>query len=249
MLTALKEAGKITEEEFAALLSAAQDEEPEAAPEEKPAADEEDKEVETVREAVNEAVEKIQGSKEDEEIDEALKLRMKAAADACGLDAESPEFQKAFAEGVKYGEEKEKAEPKRLDSLHESEGMRRYEEKKALDEEEVKQAMDSAIKDAAKRAHEQSIAKFRALSAAADAVRPVLGNIDALAFDSADDIYGAALKKAGLDPRKYPRAAWRGMFDVMRSGRDSETVRMAQDSTIGKTYAGPFAGLNNIRKG
>lgn len=249
MLTALKEAGKITEEEFAALLSAAQDEEPEAAPEEKPAADEEDKEAETVREAVNEAVEKIQGSKEDDEIDEALKLKMKAVADACGLDAESPEFQKAFAEGVKYGEEKEKAEPKRLDSLHESEGMRRYEEKKALDEEEVKQAMDSAIKDAAKRAHEQSIAKFRALSAAADAVRPVLGNIDALAFDSADDIYGAALKKAGLDPRKYPRAAWRGMFDVMRSGRDSETVRMAQDSTIGKTYAGPFAGLNNIRKG
>jgi hypothetical protein len=237
MLAALKDAGKISEEEFAALCAAAFDEEPQ--PVENPAKDEEN---DTVRDAINEAVEKIEKAKEGGEIDDEFKLKMKAAADACGLDAESPEFQKAFSEGVKYGEEKEKEEPKRLDSLHESEGMKR-----AMDEEEVKAAMDAAIKLAAKQAHDASVAKFRDLSAAAEACRPVLGNIDALAFDSADDIYGAALKKSGIDITKHPRAAWRSMFMVLPKGVQHDTVRVAQDASF-KDYDGPFKGMNLIRK-
>ena len=55
---------------------------------------------------------------------------MRKAMDACGLDAESPEFQKAFAEGVKYGEEKMRNDREHIDRLHESEG--------------AKHAMDSA---------------------------------------------------------------------------------------------------------
>ena len=47
---------------------------------------------------------------------------MKKAMDSCGLDSENAEFQKAFAEGVKYGERLEKDEPKKLDSEHESKG-------------------------------------------------------------------------------------------------------------------------------
>lgn len=243
MLAALKDAGKISEEEFAALCSAAFDEEPE---EELPPVSDEDKEAETVRDAVNEAVEKIQAAQKtdenEEEYDDEFKVKMKAAADACGLDADSPEFQKAFAEGVRYGEEKEKVEPKKLDEEHESEGM-----KKAMDEEEVKAAMDAAIKLAAKQAHDSSVAKFRALSSAADACRPVLGNIDALAFDSADAIYGAALKKCGIDPKKHPASAWRSMYEVM-SATKRENVMMAQDMAFGKDYDGPFAGLKHIRK-
>ena len=246
MLAALKDAGKISEEEFAALCSAAFDEDVVEEKKEELVTDE-DKEAETVRDAVNEAVEKIQSYRKDgegeKEVDEEFQSRMKAAADACGMDAESPEFQKAFAEGVRYGEEKEKTEPEKLDREHESEGM-----KKALDEEEVKQAMDAAIKLASKQAHDASLAKFRSLSAAADACRSVLGNIDALAFDSAEDIYGAALKKSGVDIRKHPRAAWRSMFEVMSSAKREATV-MAQDATIGKAYDGPFKGFNNIRKG
>lgn len=248
MLAALKDAGKISEEEFAALCSAAFDAD-EVEEQEKPVTDE-DKEAETVRDAVNEAVEKIQAVKKDdgeEDMDDEFKLKMKAAADACGMDAESPEFQKAFSEGVRYGEEKEKAEPKKLDSEHESEGMKRYEERKAMDEEEVKAAMDAAIRMASKQAHDASVVKFRALSAAADAVRPVLGNIDALAFDSADDIYGAALKKSGVNISKHPKAAWRSMFEVMRASQRDAAI-MAQDATIGKEYDGAFAGFNRIRK-
>lgn len=62
---------------------------------------------------------------------------MKKSLDACGLDAESPDFQKAFAAGVKYGEEKEKTEPKKLDKEHESEGM-----KHAMDESMLYQRME-----------------------------------------------------------------------------------------------------------
>lgn len=54
------------------------------------------------------------------------------AMDKCGLDAENPEFRKAFAEGVRYGESKEKEEPKKLDSEHESEG-----EKHAMDSAQI----------------------------------------------------------------------------------------------------------------
>lgn len=245
MLSALKDAGKISEDEYAALCSAAFDEEPEG---KEDVMEEEDLEAQTVRDAVNEAVEKIQAYRKpdgEEEVDEDYKEKMQAAADACGLDAESPEFQKAFAEGVKYGEGREKAEPAKLDREHESEGM----EKKlhgGMDEDEVKEAMDAAIRLAAKQAHDASLAKFRSLSAAADACRPVLGNIDALAFDSAASIYGAALKKSGIDIRKYPKSAWRAMFDVLPKGQP-EAVRMAQDAAFTK-YDGAFKGLNNIRK-
>jgi hypothetical protein len=61
---------------------------------------------------------------------EAMDEEAKKAMDACGLDAEDPAESRAFAEGVKYGEELERNpdERRKLDREHESEGM-----KKAMD--------------------------------------------------------------------------------------------------------------------
>ena len=61
---------------------------------------------------------------------EAMDEETKKAMDACGLDAEDPSESRAFAEGVKYGEELERnpEERRKLDREHESEGM-----KKAMD--------------------------------------------------------------------------------------------------------------------
>lgn len=61
---------------------------------------------------------------------EAMDEEAKKAMDACGLDAEDPAESRAFAEGVKYGEELERnpEERRKLDREHESEGM-----KKAMD--------------------------------------------------------------------------------------------------------------------
>ena len=58
---------------------------------------------------------------------EAMDEEAKKAMDACGLDAEDPAESRAFAEGVKYGEEliRNPEERRKLDREHESEGERR----------------------------------------------------------------------------------------------------------------------------
>ena len=205
-----------------------------------PAADEGGEKVDAVEEVKKEeVVEQVKADNEpapapapaavDEE--EAYKAVLKAAADKCGMDAESEEFQRAFAEGVKYGEEKEKAEPKKLDSEHESEGMEKKLE--GLDEEKVEQAMDSIKKEM--RDH------FRKLSAAAEEVRPVLGGINVMAFDAAEDIYGEALKRMGVSVKGHPKAAWRSMY-LVATKPQPVTRPLAQDAKLDKR----FEGLKNI---
>ena len=110
---------------------------------------------------------------------------------------------KAFAEGVVYGEEKEKAEPKKLDSEHESEGMKKAEEKKEEKAEDKKMAKDEALvmdADAIKaEAKAEVIADFKARETARRAVRKMVGDVDVFAFDSAEEIYKFACEKAGMD--------------------------------------------------
>lgn len=233
-------AGKLEPEEIGALAEALEafvepvgDTDPEPAKDEE-AAEDEDPEAKDEDETA-----KDEDPAQDEEpaMDEEA---LKAAADACDADPEDPAFQKAFAEGVKYGEAKEKAEPEKLDREHESEGA-----KEALDEDDVKEAMDAAIRKGASRAEARVMAKFRTMSKAAEAVRPVLGPVDVFGFDSATDIYGAALRKLGVDVRRHPRSAWRSMFEVSRQQQAQASI--AQDSSMRRDYDGPFKGLNRIK--
>lgn len=102
--------------------------------------------------------------------------------------------QKAFAEGVEYGEKKEKAEPKKLDSEHESEGMKKAEKEMAKDS---ALAMDiDAIKA---QVREEVMADFKAREEARKAVRGFVGDVNVMAFDSAEDIYKFACGKSGMD--------------------------------------------------
>ena len=105
--------------------------------------------------------------------------------------------------------------------------------------------MDAAIRKGASRAEARVMAKFRTMSKAAEAVRPVLGPVDVFGFDSATDIYGAALRKLGVDVRRHPKAAWRSMYEVSRQHQAQASV--AQDSSMRRDYDGPFAGLNRIK--
>ena len=102
--------------------------------------------------------------------------------------------QKAFAEGVEYGEKKEKEEPKKLDSEHESEGMKKAEKEMAKDS---ALAMDvDAIKA---QVREEVMADFKAREEARKAVRGFVGDVNVMAFDSAEDIYKFACGKSGMD--------------------------------------------------
>lgn len=135
---------------------------------------------------------------EDELIKDAIK--------ACGLDSESPEVQKAFAEGVRFGEKKEAQD----------DGDEVVEEKK----EEVISAQDTIAKvRTAIRAEMQAI----------EDCAPVLGKVRMGAYDSAEAIYADALKKVGLKGVSKDSAC--SAFRAFMKGKQaSKTRAMAKDS-------------------
>ena len=142
---------------------------------------------------------------------------------SCGLDADDPvvktAFQKGFAEGTKYGEEKEKTEPEKLDREHESEG-----EKRALGE-------DSFEKIGA-LVRAQVEAKFDAIQETARS----LGKVRVSAFDTAADVYQAALKAEGVNIRGLAKSECRSAYRALMAGR-AATKRVAMDSKPAKADA------------
>lgn len=133
------------------------------------------------------------------------------------LDLDDPRLQRAFAYGVRYGEAKEKEEPKKLDSEHESEGM-----KKALGEDSK-----GRIKEIADQIYTMQKKRFADIHAAAEATRGVLGRIRVMAYDSAEQVYAEACKKLGL---KCTDATARDVFNAYGSIKKT----LAQDS-VAKT--------------
>ena len=226
---------------------------------------------------------------------------MRKAMDSCGLDAENAQESRAFAEGVKYGEklERDPAERRKLDREHESEGMKRamgkdedknaaierilagvpeqtpeqrgprggsrqdHADNRATDDEVPDAAQDRALrrlKPAGPRsllATDAALIQARAVAAAQDNmrriaravadVRPLVGELDLLAFDSASDVYGYALEQSGVNPRQYSRQAWRGMVDMLRSRKSGlpSGSRSPRDAAPAR-LDGAFAGLNTI---
>lgn len=172
---------------------------------------------------------KLDREHESEGTRRAMDEEMRTAMDKTGCDADDPEQQRAFAEGVKYGErlERDPAERKKLDREHESEGARR-----ALDADEVVEA-----------ASDVALRRMQSLWDAQAAVRPYVGELNVkLARDDASTVYGAALDALGIDRHGQPRAAWRGMFQVAVAQK-SGGPRLAQDAA---PQSGALAGLNKI---
>lgn len=169
----------------------------------------------------------------DEEND--LTADAEEALKSCGLDADDPTvkaaFQQGFASGVSYGEEKEKDEPKKLDSEHESEG-----EKKAL-------GQDSAAKIGA-IVRAQVEAKFDAIQETSKS----LGRVRASAFDTAADVYRAALKAEGVNVAGLAKRECRTAYRALMMGRQSAKRVAAMDSKPNKPDALSKM-LNSIRVG
>lgn len=169
----------------------------------------------------------------DEEND--LTADAEEALKSCGLDADDPvvkaAFQQGFASGVEYGEEKEKEEPKKLDSEHESEG-----EKKAL-------GQDSAAKIGA-IVRAQVEAKFDAIQETSKS----LGRVRVSAFDTAADVYRAALKAEGVNVAGLAKRECRTAYRALMMGRQSAKRVAAMDSKPHKPDALSKM-LNSIRVG
>lgn len=172
---------------------------------------------------------------EDSDEENDLTADAEEALKSCGLDADDPTvkaaFQQGFASGVSYGEEKEKDEPKKLDSEHESEG-----EKKAL-------GQDSAAKIGA-IVRAQVEAKFDAIQETSKS----LGRVRVSAFDTAADVYRAALKAEGVNVTGLAKRECRAAYRALMMGRQSAKRVAAMDSKPHKPDALSKM-LNSIRVG
>lgn len=143
----------------------------------------------------------------------------KHGLDACGLDSEDPIVQKAFAEGVKYGEKKEKEEPKHLDSLHESEG-----EKRALGEDSIAKIVNAVKQSFANR--------YKAV----EECKRTLGKVDAMAFDNAGAVYRKACNVLGLKTKgmtaKECRALYRGYMVSNKSAVVGDSKKSLENDRL-----------------
>lgn len=145
------------------------------------------------------------------------------AIKSCGLDASDPAVQQAFAEGVKYGKEEEGANP-------------------------VSQvAQDAQIKTIASIIDRKLRERFRGQFKAARECAPTLGNVDAMAYDSAGSIYKAALSKSGIKTSNLSDEAAMAAYRAFRyaSGRRLTTDR----APAKKEASGIDRILSRVRRG
>ena len=135
-------------------------------------------------------------------------------------DEDKIESKKDFAEGVVYGEKKEKEEPKKLDSEHESEGMKKFEEKKEAEDKCGKMAKDEMTFDIdtiKAQVRQEVIADFKAREEARKAVKSTVGDVNVMAFDSCEDIYKFACEKAGMNLNEI--ASYKDAFKGFSAGK------------------------------
>lgn len=194
-------------------------------------------------EAPDSEMKKGEAEDDDEELDEKMK---------------DPNFKSGFEAGVRYGEKREKDDPKRIGRDHEREGEERYlhEVEDALKScglddapDEVKDAFKEGYKFTAKEAEddgeevedtgekvEEKVKASDSLKAlksalidemtAIEEVKPVVGAIRLGAYDSAGQVYMAALKKLGISgvSASQARIAYRA-YIVGRQGSIKSTAR------------------------
>ncbi|KLU14515.1 MULTISPECIES: DUF2213 domain-containing protein [Xenorhabdus] len=97
------------------------------------------------------------------------------------------------------------------------------------------------------QAIEQTKVHFKALNEAGQKVRSLVGELDIMAFDSAEAIYAHALKNKGYDPQKYDKSAYKGMVDVLAAQKPSAFAQNPVMDAAPSSLEGPFAGLKNIK--
>lgn len=86
--------------------------------------------------------------------------------------------------------------------------------------------------------------QMKALYSAASQVEPLVGKVNAMAFDSANEVYKHCLTQLGMKPEQYEPAAWRGMVDMALRQKATGFKPMAQDSK--PELDGHFQYLKNI---
>lgn len=158
-----------------------------------------------------------------------------------------PTFKAGFEAGVLYGEKREKADPKRIDRDHEREGEERYLQgvedapdavkegykftaKEAEDDGEEVKGDEEKVEETVKASDSLKALKSALVDemTAIEEVKPIVGAIRLGAYDSAGQVYLAALKKLGISgvSPSQARIAYRAYI----AGRQGSTKATARDS-------------------
>lgn len=182
-----------------------------------------------------EKVEKDEPKKLDSEHEsEGAKEAMDDEPDFSG---KSPE--EIFAMGVDYGK-KHAAAADADDDKVDPEAV-----------EVVEAAMDRALARkgvSGKQLERRIMAKVRGLYAAAADVAPEVGQLDPMAFDSAEGIYGYALKQLGISLRGTPASAYKSVFSALKQQKENSIIAMDKAlQSRASTFDGKFKGLNTIK--
>ena len=90
-------------------------------------------------------------------------------------------------------------------------------------------AMDAAIKKASKETEVKTIARMHGIAKAHEEVKPIVGNI-AIACDSAEDVYKAALKLKGVDVSGVHPSAYKAMVSLLPKAGEHKAI--AKDSAL-----------------
>lgn len=186
----------------------------------------ETEEVETEEPDTEEVEEQEQETSDEEQTeqsddDDLIIEEVKAELEKAGLDAENEELVKAFIVGNHFA----KAETEATDE--EATDEEATEEEKEAEEQK---ATDTALK-VAKIVKADIERRFNAVSE----VRHILGDVNAMKYDSADKIYRDALAKMGVNVKSLKdsecRAVFRAVSAVKVKSKDCNSVKKAEKHT------------------
>lgn len=181
----------------------------------------------------------------EEEEEREKKMSAKDARKRYGRDESEEEKKK------REGEDKKARDARR----GARDAKRAKDAEKGMTKEEVEKTVKSASDAAADAAVKKERANQTAIRAALEKVRPVTGTLHG-AFDSAADVYGAALEARGVKIEGIPAVGFEAMFNAMPapgvlplSNDNRDTLAMDQDSqtSLEKMFPGAAAiGLNGV---
>ncbi|MDY6470272.1 MAG: DUF2213 domain-containing protein [Succinivibrio dextrinosolvens] len=184
----------------------------------------EEPDTEEVEEQEQEASDEEQTEQADD--DDLIIEEVKAELEKAGLDAENEELVKAFIVGNHFA----KAETEATDEDTTDEEA--TEEKKEAEEQK---ATDTALK-VAKIVKADIERRFNAVNE----VRHVLGDVNAMKYDSADKIYRDALAKMGVNVKSLKdsecRAVFRAVSAVKVKSKDCNIKRAEKHTALDKLF-------------
>jgi 8-oxo-dGTP pyrophosphatase MutT (NUDIX family) len=93
----------------------------------------------------------------------------------------------------------------------------------------IKLAVDAARRDTAKEVESSTIARIRGIQDAEEAVKPYVGKL-AVAMDSAEEVYKAALELMKVDVKDVHPSAYRAVLMAQPKPGEAPKHRIAQDS-------------------